>query len=385
MRPPPLFLSTPLLLWCLAPIGGRQAAAQESGPQDLREMQAALARHRTLHLRVRIDELRGVDRFRYYTETWIDLEQGRLRVEVGEEDRPLPYRTTVLTPTELVIYHADARQKARRPGSLPLARGLEAAGAGELLQVLFAGQLVSMRGASYRPPRRISGENPVGETPCQELAFDGNQTTHLWLGLDDSLPRRLSGPMPDHVRDEVVEWLELDVDLGAATFELHESLVAPTLSYLQAQKAWRHLPPQSSRWPKAGSEAPPFAAVDLEGHAQRFEPAAGAVHLLAFWFRGNPAGIERLVAAEKLWRERGGAPREMLSVHFGAQRGPVGALWEQRGLSHRCWLVPSSGDSDNAFHRYWIASCPVFFVLESDGTIRGATRDLAELATLLRD
>ena len=79
--------------------------------------------------------------------------------------------------------------------------------------------------------------------------------------------------------------------------------------------------------------------------------------------------------------EDDGEPRALVSLHHGADLEAVRATTEEGGFG-RIWLAGAGGE---AFHRYHVASCPVFFLIGRDGKIEAACGTPEELAAALAE
>lgn len=381
-RPPTSSLRATFLASCVA------VAAAPSVPQDppsgealLLQAQARLRALPALSCRLLVrQESAGSPAQETECELWIDREGGRVRTHFRDLDRPEPYLMMVATPRGLLAWNADAEQAAQAPLALDLSAALDACLAGELWRTTWQGGLVGMKLAAYRPPTVLRDLETIAGEPCRVLSFGGNQEARLWVSTRDSLPRRLRGPLDGGIRDETVLALELPEALADSRFELQPG-ERPVLSYLAARTAWAHLPPQRSRWPAAGTVAPPLLVLGKQGQLEPL-PAPRTPRVVAFWFSGCQAVVDELAALEQsLAAEDLDSEVELVSIHHGSDRGALERALAAAGLRHPAYLAGTG--AENAFHRYHIASCPVFFVLEQDGTVRGATRRSAEVVGLV--
>ncbi len=359
----------------------------ENGPELMRRVADTSRRLRTLHARSEL--VRTVPRSapsHHVIEIWIDVERHRIRCELRTPDRPAPSSVHVVDDQVFWTHQRDLREYARGQSPAGFDARLAQAMAGELWLTAFQGALGSLRTMSYREAT-IAGEETLEELSCWKLTFAGNRTTELWICKQDLLPRRIVGYTREARHEERLLFLETDVELSESLFEVEPGVSAVVLETLAARERWSKAGTQSTRWPAAKSIAPELMATGLDGKPRTLESMRGRSFLLAFWFSSHEPCIESIeLAQEELARMARDEPApSLVAVHYGSDGGSLARLVEQRKLHFDCWLAGDPASSDNAFETYRIASCPVFFAVDENLVIQGATREPSEIQKLFQD
>lgn len=125
-----------------------------------------------------------------------------------------------------------------------------------------------------------------------------------------------------------------------------------------------------------GSQAPTFAATDLQGRPVRLEELRGQVVLLNIWATWCGPCRDEMPSMERLHRELGPQGLKIVAVSVdaapgavsrdGQQGGDVAEFARQLGLTFAIWHDPS-GDIQRA---YRTTGVPESFVIDRNGVIQ---------------
>jgi hypothetical protein len=170
------------------------------------------------------------------------------------------------------------------------------------------------------------------------------------------------GQVAGRTLDETIAKLETTFPSAAPELEMRLAEGEPLLDAASALERWSTLPPEASRWPAVGTNAPDFSAVDLAGATHALRDAGARSTVLAFWNAEDDLSVARAARVETAWRERGDAAARFVHVAALGERDPVARAAAAHSLAQPVWLA--GGGEASAFARFRIWTAPVFVRLE---------------------
>ncbi|MGQ0561552.1 MAG: TlpA family protein disulfide reductase [Gemmatimonadota bacterium] len=115
----------------------------------------------------------------------------------------------------------------------------------------------------------------------------------------------------------------------------------------------------------AGSRAPAFSALTLDGDTFSIEAARGKVIVLNVWATWCAPCLAEMPALERLHQKFRGRPVEVIAVSADLDPAPIEPFVEQLGLT-----FPVIHDRERVLeNRYLVHGLPTTFVIDTEGRI----------------